>query len=117
MSTTAMRYSAASRPPAPTPPAVAAATTSASHPAPLPAVRRVAIPVPCTSSVLEGSPEGEEHQALLVVGLGVEGLAQLDAQRPDRGQPAHPCSGREARRIERDRLVPPVGVAGIDEHD
>src|SRR6266566_937001 len=85
------------------PPAGPASHVSISHVSPL------------LSSVLERRPEREQHEALLIVGLGVERLPELDAQRADGREPAHPGPRREAGLVPRDALVRAVSVAGVDE--
>src|SRR5438067_6399433 len=45
----------------------------------------------------------------------MERLPELDAQRTDGGEPAHPGPGREAGLVPREALVRAVGVAGVDE--
>src|SRR6184192_4550494 len=45
----------------------------------------------------------------------MERLPELDAQRADGGEPAHPGPGREAGLVEREALIRAVGVAGVDE--
>src|SRR5581483_5554356 len=69
------------------------------------------------SSILEGPAEREAEQLFLVAGLLVERLPELDPQRPHRREPSDTRAGRVARVAQRDPLVAPVGVAGVEEHD
>src|SRR5262245_6285386 len=114
MSTTAMRISSSTRTGTPSH-APAASASAVMHAAPLHCViRLLRLPL-----VLERSAEGEEHEARLVLRLGVECLAELDPQRPDRREPADAGARREAGVVERERLPvrKAVGVAGVDEDD
>src|SRR5436190_11106577 len=107
MSTTAMRISAAR---AAVVTAMAAASASQAN-------FNLVISILEPPSILERAPEREVQQALLIMGLGVERLRELDPQRPDRREPAHSGAGGQARLVPGEALVGGVGVAGIGEHD
>src|SRR5690348_17329595 len=63
----------------------------------------------------ERCTEREQHQALLVLLLGVEREADLDAQRPERREPAQPETDGVAQVAEIDAVVVRECVAGVEE--
>src|SRR5262245_41010364 len=118
MSTTAIRPSAAALRASPPTPSARPRNTSAHRLADVCGIPIIDTP---QCSELERPSEREQYQALLIVGLGVECLPELDAEGTHGRQPADARAHRVAGGVEREPVgardvVATVGVAGVDEH-
>src|SRR5262245_8069257 len=68
-------------------------------------------------SELVRATEREQQHLLLVTRFGVERKAELDAQRPEGRQPAHPATGGVACIVDDVVLIATIRVAGVEEDD